>query len=313
MTSHARRGLPWVLALLCMPCASFSQGQDSTPGERNVLVMAELLPGVYDNVNQSYFDGRRKLPESERHLRVETTIERIEAPALGPHAFVWTDRLGTADSRRAATVRVTLHAGPGADEVTMRVHAQNGCEWSFRRRADHFSGVRNPGTCGPRAEIQLAASSLWFTEPVTDVAAGPARAVRAGGSAEPFWLERAQRFHCYVDVPGVGGGRDIPFERYDDITLNDKGGAHWFMTREAEPRQLGISLQAVTWHVLNENNGNFNRNSLVLYAMEKLADGSVKEHGYAFTQPDADRIGMNLKWMLANCAKTRRAEARPEM
>jgi hypothetical protein len=29
--------------------------------------------------------------------------------------------------------------------------------------------------------------------------------------------------------------------------------------------------------------------------MERLADGSVREHGYGFTEPAADRIGINLK------------------
>jgi hypothetical protein len=69
----------------------------------------------------------------------------------------------------------------------------------------------------------------------------------------------------------------------------------------------------VTWHVLNEANGNFNRDSLVLSVMEKLPDGSVKEHGYAFTDPGAERIAINLKWMLGNCAITPRDQAKPEM
>ena len=65
--------------------------------------------------------------------------------------------------------------------------------------------------------------------------------------------------------------------------------------------------------MLNERGGNFNRDSLVLYVMEKLADGSVKEHGYAFTEPSAERIGQNLKWMLVNCSMVPRDEARPEL
>ena len=65
--------------------------------------------------------------------------------------------------------------------------------------------------------------------------------------------------------------------------------------------------------VLNERGGAFNRNSLVLYAMERLPDGSIQEHGYAFTEPAATRIGNNLKWMLVNCAITPRDEARPEL
>ena len=82
---------------------------------------------------------------------------------------------------------------------------------------------------------------------------------------------------------------------------------------EPEVREIGLQLQAVTWHVLNEKNANFNRNSLVLYALEKLPDGSIKEHGYAFTDPAADRIGNNMKWMLVNCALVPRDQARPEM
>jgi len=50
-----------------------------------------------------------------------------------------------------------------------------------------------------------------------------------------------------------------------------------------------------------------------LYAIERLADGSVREHGYAFTEPEADRIGLNLKWMLVNCATVPRDEAKPEL
>ena len=27
----------------------------------------------------------------------------------------------------------------------------------------------------------------------------------------------------------------------------------------------------------------------------------MKDHGYAFTVPDADRLGLNLKWALVSC------------
>ncbi len=335
-------GHAWLAAAAAvMPSVVQAQGQDSTVGARNLLVMAELLPGEYDNVNQSYFDGRRKLPEADRHPRLHTTITRVEAPAFGEHAFLWINRTGTGESSLPSYRIATLAAGPGDDEVTMRHYLRTqgtldaaelktlapsglqrteGCDYVFKRRADQFRGAQRARACefdweGRRVytdnEIELSPSSLWFVDHKFEVRGG--KRITGVGSGEPFWLERARVFHCYVDIPGVGGGRDIPFQRYDDITLHDKGGSHWFKTREAEPREIGIQLQAVTWHVLNENNGNFNRNSLVLYAMERLADGTTKEHGYAFTEPTADRIGNNLKWMLVNCAMTPRAEARPEM
>lgn len=353
-TSRVRADRAWKRAL-CAPAAALllaaagsavAQGQDSTAGERNLSIMAELLPGLYDNANQAYFDRRRGLPDADRHARVAIEIRRIEAPAFGADAFLWSSTSpGPEGSSRRADRIVTLEAGPGDDEVTMRHYLRmdgpiadgelaslrpadlrrtEGCDYVFRRRADHFRGLQRAGACrfeweGRQVytdnEIQLSRSSLWYHD--HKFVQGSGERITGVASGEPFWLERAREFHCYADVPGVGGGRDIPFERYDGIVLHDKGGTHWFRTRataaEPEAREIGLSLQAVTWHVLNERNGNFNRNSLVLYVMERLPDGTVKEYGYAFTDPQAERIGHNLKWILVNCAITPRDQARPEL
>jgi hypothetical protein len=218
----------------------------------------------------------------------------------------------------AGDVALEADAVRSLDPAALR--RTEGCDYFFRRRADHFRGQQRPQACrfeweGRQVwtdnEIQLSPTSLWFNDHKHVARTG--ERVTGVASGEPFWLERSRAFHCYVDMPGVGGGRDIPFERYDGIEVNDKGGTHWLKTREAVPRDIGIMLQAVTWHVLNEKDGAFNRDSLVLYAMERLPDGTVREHGYAFTDPGAERIGLNLKWMLANCAVTPRGQVRPAL
>ena len=55
-----------LIVVTVLPLAAYAQGQDSTPAERNLLIMAEMLPGVYDNANQAYFDQRRGLPDDDR-------------------------------------------------------------------------------------------------------------------------------------------------------------------------------------------------------------------------------------------------------
>ena len=336
--STCRRG--WAAAIaLAWPLLAPAQGQDSTPGERNLRVMAELLPGYYDNANQHYFDRRRGLPEADRHARISTTITRVDAPRFGEHAFLWVNRSRTSDHEQASFRIATLEAS--GEEVVIRHYLRmageiteaelatlepsalrrtEGCDYYFSRRAEHFRGAQRPGACRfewegqpvyTNNEIELSVSDLWYFDHKFVSATG--ERITGVASGEPYWLERARLFHCYVDIPGVGGGRDIPFERYDGITLHDRGGSHWFRSRGSDPRELGISLQSVTWHVLNERGGAFNRDSLVLYVMERKADGSTVEHGYAFTEPEATRIGQNLKWMLVNCALTPRDEARPEL
>lgn len=328
-----------VLFGICGEPAALSQGQDSSPGERYLRIMAEMLPGHYDNVNQHYFDGRRKLPANDRHARMSTTITRVRAPAFGSDVFLWVNRTDTPNGPGISSRIAVLVAGPGAAEVTMRHYLMSdgepspselqalrpedlrrteGCDYIFVRRADHFSGKQNVKACqfeweGQRVftdhEIQLSKSSLWFNDHKWLVKTG--ERITGTASGEPYWLERSRTFHCYADIPGVGGGADIPFTRYDDILLHDKGGAYWF--RASTGQELGLTLRAVTWHLLNESNGYFNRNSMVLSVSERLADAQIKEHGYAFTDPDVERIALNLKWILVNCATVSRKDARPEM
>jgi hypothetical protein len=333
-------------ALPLSPSPVHAQGQDSTAGERNLRIMVELLPGLYDNANQASFDGRRKLPAEDRHARTSTTITRIDAPAFGRHAFLWVNRTETPQGTVTSSRIATLAAGPGSDEVTMRHYLRmsgdirpeelatltpadlrrtEGCDYHFERRAEHFRGLQRPKACRfewegqpvyTDNEISLSRGDLFVHDHKYRVKDG--QRITGVASGDPYWLERARIFHCYADVPGVGGGVDVPFERFDRFTLHDKGGVHWFRStaypeRGLAARDIGLTLRAVTWHVLNEANGNFNRDSLVLSVMERLPDGSVKEHGYAFTDPDAERIAINLKWMLGNCAITPRDQAKPEM
>jgi hypothetical protein len=326
---------------MAAPSLSVAQGQDSSPAERNLLVLAELLPGVYDNVNQHYFESRRGVSPEERHPRSRVTITRVDAPAFGEFAFLWVTRTGEDAASQSSWRIATLSADADPLDVTMRhylggagvlteaqvgalepsdLRRTEGCDYFFRRRADHFHGVQRPRACrfdwdGEQVYtanfIQLSATSLWFIDDKFSVAT-EAR-VTGVASGEPFWLERTRTFHCYVDMPGVGGGRDEPFERYDGIRLDDGGSMHWITTRENAPREIGLRLQAVTWHVLNEAGGAFNRDSLVLYVMERLADGAVQSRGYAFTEPGAERIGVNQGWLLANCATVPRHLTRPEL
>lgn len=337
-----RRGMSCARTVLLMLALGlgaspvWAQGQDSSPGARHTLILAEWLPGYFDNVNQYYFDIRRGLPESVRHPRRAVAIESVAAPALGPRVFLLTVRDGAGEGAVVERLLLALEPAARPDAVRLRQYAglpddatptslqalqpadlmhDATCDLLLVRRAGHYRSEERSTDCaaGPDRAVAVLVDAIELSAEDLFLTLSTPEARQAVSAPDPLWLERARTFHCYVDIPGVGGGRDIPFERYDGIILHDKGGAHWFTTREPAPRTFGISLQSVTWHVLNESNGNFNRDSLVLYVRERLADGAVQEHGYAFTDVSASRIGHNLKWLLANCAMTPRDQVRPEM
>jgi hypothetical protein len=163
--------------------------------------------------------------------------------------------------------------------------AANAQVW-WRRDAAQFSATADadcPEDPGSPIALSLAQQQLWWSSRRNDSAVK---------------LHRSRAFTCYADIPGVGGGRDEPYTRYDNLSLHDQGAETWFTDKDG--RTLGLRLFNVDWPI-NNYEGYFTRDSLVIYVVEKFDDGSTKEHGYAFTLPEANRIGINLKWLLASC------------
>ena len=70
-----------VAMFLTMPASiAVAQGQDSTPWERDLQVVGELIQGSFDNANQAYFDFRTG--RETKHRRIHVDVERIDAPPV---------------------------------------------------------------------------------------------------------------------------------------------------------------------------------------------------------------------------------------
>lgn len=86
------------------------------------------------------------------------------------------------------------------------------------------------------------------------------------------------------------------------------GGEQWFTDKQG--KEIGVSLFRVMW-TFNNYDGAFARPSLVAYVKTKEQNDKVKEIGYAWTEPTAQRIGVNLKWMLLHCYMLFNADVTP--
>lgn len=273
-----------ITTLLLSPGLGFSQGQDGTPAERNLQIMAELLPGLYDNANQAYFDQRLKLPEARRRGRASLRVEPDSGSATNSFVYRWQED----GAEQTWTTRLAASADP--EVVAMAVRFDDGtredCVVEWRRDAGQFTGV---GDCG--LEMQLDPAGLWVS----------------WNDERPKRLLRAREFSCYVDIPGVADGREEPFDRYLIDVLHDQGGLQWITTRDE--REIGITLRNIRWPMNNERDA-FTRDSLVMYVLERNADG-VRTHTYGWTEPRADRIGLNLQWLLVNCYRVSNRDVKP--
>lgn len=273
---------------------AFAQGQDSSKWSRDQQVIEVMLAGFYANANQAYFDGRLKVddPQPRADIRIdagdagnEFSVTYTDKAANTTHEQEWV--LISDDDAKA--VRMEITDASGAAHCPLYWHRE-----AAQFRATSEDTCTSSGSAGP-SELVLSATQLWWT---------------GNTSPAPYELHRAREFTCYADVPGVGGGRDEPYKRYDNLKVHDQGADAWFTTDKG--RRLGVSLFAVDWPI-NNYDGFFTRDSLVVYVLEEFEDGSVKEHGYSFTEPDVERIGINLKWMLASCFLVSGRDATPSM
>ena len=267
------------LLALIGSASAWSQGQDSSPWSRDLQVIQAMLPGFYSNANQAYFDGRRKVenPQSRQDLLIEATGSGFTATLSTPEGAILSTQawsLAADDARQAVRMDIT-----GAEGEAL-------CPVWWTRDAAQFNAAADPSCDDDTgvSALSVAQQQLWWTG--------------RNGEATTVKLHRARQFSCYVDIPGVGGGRDEPYTRYDNLSLHDQGAETWFVDKDG--RNLGLRLFSVDWPI-NNVDGYFTRDSLVIYVIEKLEGGTTKEHGYAFTLPEANRIGINLKWLLASC------------
>lgn len=321
-----------------------AQGQDSSVPEREVQVLGVLLPGDYDNWNQTYFAQRGNLPQDERHERVHSAWRAVDLPNFGGAAFFeLAYRNGDATKPFRKRIHV-LSADNEAKAVRMKSYHfddpkwaklngalddpavlaalrpgdgwhQDGCDILWRRGNNAFIGAMEKGKCawdwpnrGPvtsEVEMQISPAAYWFRDLTFN---DKGEQITGHKTQTPHKLDRARLFTCYVDIPGVGGGRAEPFVRYENLKIHDGGGQVFFKTKDGK-RELGLTLSHVRWAINNET-GAFTRDSLVLYINEKIGE-KVETLTYSFTDPAADRLGINMKSLLANCYLVSNRDAKP--
>jgi CpeT/CpcT family (DUF1001) len=330
---------------------AWAQGQDSTPTERDIMVLAEMLPGVYDSQEQTYFENRGNVRKEARNARMNSKIERVELPAFGKYVFFVQDSIENKLDEPNRVRLYTLTADNAEQAVRMRMYYldtgegdakkkywnahlnpavlsdlkpetarfTDGCDVLWRREAGQFHGATKKNDCtwtrpGERAkrvadyQLQLTTNALWVRELTFDT-----KGKQIAGNPDGVFhkMNRARAFMCQSDIPGVSGGRDIPFKRNGPFPMTDQGGQVSFMSNEKEPREINILLRNVDWQVNNET-GAFTRDVLVLYVFAKDKDGKITDSAYSFTEPTVKRTGLNLGWTLVMCFQESNRDGKPE-
>ena len=312
-------------ALLIPFCAS---ADDAAILDKDFRLMMEWFPGVYDNQEQVYFEEEMGIAEDLRHERIHHVFHPVELPEFGDHVMyvqqhinddpeqIYRQRIYvfTPDYDENA-IRLTIHT-PDNVEALVDAHLDpsklagltlddtrviSGCEVFWKRQENQFLGYMHDGACsfesrrtGKRIiiddDLVLTESELWISDRAEDEDGNYVFGHKEG---VPHKNRKARRFECWI----AAQQRDEEWTFRQGIEIYDQGGFVWIETDEDEPQRIGIKMRNVEWPYGN------NRPSLVLYAYRETADRAVS---YAWAEPSAERLGINLRWMQGSCTHTPR-------
>jgi len=135
------------------------------------------------------------------------------------------------------------------------------------------------------------AQSEWSRDPIPELSRREDGSGWQMGGSE---IRQARRFSCWVSTRKFAakpdGSADWTFTR--GLETFDQGG-RVVVPGNGEAPDVTFRLRNVTWA-----KGSRNRPSFVLYVHK---DDPVRSESYSWASPDAELIGINLRWVQGSC------------
>lgn len=294
-----------LLTNACATAQAPSENEAEIPAwlEKDFSDFVSSFAGQWDSDRHVFFAEQAGLDLSRIAPRQHLDIQPVEDASENPDPMVARFKaIRTVEDSEPVELIHTFKADAATNSIRQRVAVPGSepiaCDILWRREAAQFRGQAVGDAC-----------AQMFPRPVE----GGALQVTLAKSADEFWvtarrgenvsearLRRARPFECWTAIlRGAAHGdsgegmRDWDFRR--GVTLHDQGGEAELITDEEPPRRIRLRLRNVDWPY------GTNRPSLTLYVLEGDNDRAVS---YAWNEGNADRVGLNLRWLQASCTHT---------
>lgn len=299
-------------AAIAASCATAQEAAapDATPGwlSKDFAEFVDMFEGRWDSDRHVFFAEAAGMDPTQiaprQHLDISRTqhgddaepdddsisfqaVRTVEGEA--PTSLIHTFSIDKVERK----IRQNMYTPGGVlspELLDCQVHWQrNGAQFQGTASGDGCADVfPRPDTGGPlRIVMTLSEKDFWVT-------------ASRGENRVEARLRRARPFECWTAIlRGASHGdsgegmRDWDFRR--GVKIHDQGGEAELITDEDTPRRIRLRLRNVDWPY------GTNRPSLTLYVMEGDSDRAVS---YAWNEGDAERIGINLRWLQASCTYT---------
>lgn len=132
----------------------------------------------------------------------------------------------------------------------------------------------------------------WRADDIPDVSAREGGGWQIGASE----LRKADAFSCWISVRKFAANEDgsAAWSYQRDLPIFNQGG-RILVEGNGDAPDVTFRMRNVTWA-----KGSRNRPSLVLYIHK---DDPVRAESYGWASPNADMIGLNLRWVQGSCSR----------
>lgn len=314
-----RRMLP-VLCLAMM--ALFARGPSAqAQTSADFDLMMTWMEGRFDNNQQVFEEREAKFPRPHDHLHA--IVARVPLPAIGTDVFYLQQHspddpaalprqrlYSFAHDAATGTITQRWYSFPDAKAVQDahrdpsklagvtpdRLGTTAGCELYWTREGNAFLGTMKPGACRSTsrstgktilvsAAYRLTNDELWMSERIEEESGA---LLSEPPGHVPFKLLRAREFDCWAAVPGAASPDLISLR---NLVLHDQGQVLPLVPPGGAEARYSIELAQLRY-----------QNQVAVLKFAVYERGNAEAIAYAWGEPEATRIGINLRYMQAGCA-----------
>lgn len=319
------------LLLLIAP-HSVSAQSGGTVLEKDFALMMQWFPGRYDNSLQVFWEPSLNVAEEDRHERIHSIFKPVDLPGFPGETF-YVEQYLDGDPSKIYRQRVyDFSVDPVEDAIRLKIYTPGnpkalagahrnpdllkglrpedlstraGCDVFWKRQANQFLGYMKEGACRYQSkrlgaeivisdDLVLTENEIWIKDRAETVAGEYVFGNKADVAHK---LRKIRPFKCWAGIlrgakHGDSGKGQNDWDFRTGLWFHDQQGEINLTTDETPSREIKLRLRRVEWPTGN------NRPSLTLYVHE---GGSDRATSYAWAEYNANRVGLNLRWIQASC------------
>jgi hypothetical protein len=302
-----------------------SSGSYSQNLKSDLSLMMKWFEGRFDNYAQT-FDEKESKAEFP-HENIHSIFARVAMPQIGENVFyvqqymdgdlkkIYRQRLYSFTvNKKEKAIELKIFTVPD-EKAVLNAHLDNsklagltlekldspkGCEVYWRLKGDKFEGSMKPDAC--RVVSKRSGKTLIITDDlfltkdeilINDQAKDDKGAYVFGNkSGVHHKLKRVRNFEGWTAVMKDGStammDQDSPVDAYDgqrNLMTHDQGGSVRINDK------YSAQLAQLT-----------HKNGTKVFTLKIIDNATGKTVAYTWTNPEAERIGINLRWVLAGFA-----------